>query len=107
MSNSENDDNSKFVHKDNLNIMIITHIIINSIRNKFVLLTEQIRGNADFLISETLDDLFQIRWFLVDGFSALFTLDWDRNGGESKASKSNTKNHLQALRVNLNIYFSS
>ena len=44
----------------NLNRIVLAHLNINSLRNKFDLLTDQIKGNVDVLvISETrLDDSF-------------------------------------------------
>ena len=44
----------KSLRKDNLNKLISAHLNINSIRNKFELLSEQIKGNVDLpMISET------------------------------------------------------
>ena len=56
---------------------------INSIRNKFELLSEQVRGNVDVLmISETkIDDSFPIGNFLIHGFSPPYRLDRDSKGG--------------------------
>ena len=60
----------KSLSKDNLNEFILAHLNINSIRNKFELLSEQIKGNADVsMISETkIDDSFPVGQFLVEGF---------------------------------------
>ena len=56
---------------------------INSIRNKFNYLSEQIRGNADILlVSETkIDDSFPQGQFVIDGFSALYRLGRNCLGG--------------------------
>ena len=44
----------KSLRKNDLNKLIFAHLNINSIRNKFELLSEQIKGNVDLpMISET------------------------------------------------------
>ena len=60
------------LRKDNLDKLIFAHLNINSIRNKFNYLSEQIRGNVDILlVSETkIDDSFPQGQFVIDGFSA-------------------------------------
>ena len=60
------------LRKDNLDKLIFAHLNINSIRNKFNYLSEQIRGNVDILlVSETkVDDSFPQGQFVIDGFSA-------------------------------------
>ena len=67
----------------NVNRVIIGHLNINSIRNKFKLLSEQVRDNIDVLmISETkIDESFAVSQFLTDGFSTPFRLDRNDNGG--------------------------
>ena len=56
----------------NLNKLIIGHFNINSLRNKFELLTHQIKDNIDILmISETkLDESFPASQFFMKGFSS-------------------------------------
>ena len=56
---------------------------INFVRNKFELLSDQVRGNVDVLIaSETkIDDSFLIANFSVDGFSPSYRLDHDSKDG--------------------------
>ena len=68
---------------NNLSKLVFAHLYINSIRNKFELLSEQVRGNVDFLmVSETkIDDSFPIGNFLVHGFSSPYRLDRDSKGG--------------------------
>ena len=63
--------------KDNLNKLIFAHLNINSIRNKFELLSKQIKGNVDVLmISETkIDDSFPVGQFLIEGFCTTYRLD--------------------------------
>ena len=52
--------------------LILTHLNRNSLRNKFDLLSEQIKGSIDKLtISETKPD----GQFLIDGYHALFRFD--------------------------------
>ena len=57
----------------NLNKIVVDHLNINSIRNKFDFLAHQVKGNIDILIiSETkLDETFpssQFFWMATDGF---------------------------------------
>ena len=63
--------------------MVFAHLNINSIRNKFELLSEQVRGNVDVLmVSETkIDDNFPIGIFLTHGSSPACRLDRDSKGG--------------------------
>ena len=67
---------------NNLNKLILAHLNINSIRNKFGLLPEQVRGNVDVLmISETkIVDNFLIGNFLIHGFSPPYRLYHDSKG---------------------------
>ena len=53
----------------NLHRIVIAHININSIRNKFEVLLNGVRGNVDILIiSETkIDDSFPLTQFLIEG----------------------------------------
>ena len=52
----------------------IVHIIINSIRKKLDLLSDQVKGNADILmISEIkIDESFLVYQFEIDGFNTPF-----------------------------------
>ena len=63
--------------------MIFAHLIIDSIRNKFELRSEQIKGNVDVLmISETkVDDSFPVGKFLVEGFCTPYRFDRNSKGG--------------------------
>ena len=69
-----------------LNRLVFPHLNINSIRNKFELLSEQVRGNVDVLMaSETkIDDSFPIGNFLIHGFSPPYRSDRDSKGGGVK-----------------------
>ena len=63
----------------NINRIIIGHLNIDSLKNKFESLQEQINGNVDILlISEAkLDDSFPNGQFLIKGYSAPYRLDRD------------------------------
>ena len=67
----------------NVNRLIVAHININSIRNKFELLAQNIATNIDILmISETkIDESFLIGQFLIKGFSTPYRLDRNDKGG--------------------------
>ena len=69
----------------NLNKLVIAHLNINSLRNKFELLIFQIKDNIDILmLSETkLDESFPNSQFLINGFSAPYRLDRNNRGGVS------------------------
>ena len=73
----------KLFRKDNLNKIILAHLNINSIRNKFDCLSEQVKGNIDILlISETkIDGSFPVGQFIIDGFSPPYRLDRNGHGG--------------------------
>ena len=63
--------------------LIMGHLNINSIRNKFDTLSLIVKNNVDILmISETkLDDSFPTTQFLLHGFSAPYRLDRNSKGG--------------------------
>ena len=63
--------------------IIIAHLNINSLRNKFEFLIDQIKGNVDLLtVSETkFDESFPQGQFQINGFSRPFRLDRINNGG--------------------------
>ena len=63
--------------------IIIVHLNINCLRNKFESLQEQINGNVDILlISETkLDNSFPNDQFLIKGYSAPYRLDRNAKRG--------------------------
>ena len=69
--------------KKNLNKLIITHLNINSLKNKLEFLKEQIQDNTDILmISETkIDASFPIGQFLFISYSTPFRLDGNAHGG--------------------------
>ena len=61
----------------NLNRIVFAYLNINSLRNKFDLLTDLVLGNVDVLvISETkFDDSFPAGQFKIPGFASPFRLD--------------------------------
>ena len=73
----------KSLRTSNPDKLAFAHLNINSIRNKFEMLSDQIKGNIDvLLVSETkIDDSFPIGNFLIDGFSTPYRLDRNSNGG--------------------------
>ena len=66
-----------------MNKIIVGQLNINSIRNKFDFLAQQVKGNIDILmISETkLDESFPVGQFLIAGYSVPFRFDRNGNGG--------------------------
>ena len=62
--------------------ILLAHLIIVSLRNKFDLLADQIKGYVDVLaISETkLGDSFPAGQFKIPGYASPFTLDRNQNG---------------------------
>ena len=73
----------KKIRIQNLNRVVIAHLNINSIRNKFTFLAECIKDNIDILvISETkIDDSFPTQQFMLPGFSSPFRFDRNQHGG--------------------------
>ena len=71
------------IRKKNPKRIIIAHLNINSIRNKFEMLKEVIGNKINiFLISETkLDDTFVLSQFILEGFTPLYRLDRTEHGG--------------------------
>ena len=67
----------KALRLKNFNKLILAHLNINSLRNKFEFLISLIKDNTDILmISETkLDQSFPTNQFMINGFSAPFRLD--------------------------------
>ena len=66
-----------------VNKLIIAHLNVNSLRNKFQLLVEFIRSKVDILmVSETkIDGSFRLGQFKINGFNAPFRLDRSSNKG--------------------------
>ena len=66
----------------NVNRLVISHLNINSIRNKFEPLKNIIKGNLDILVlTETkIDESFTNQEFRIDGYTSI-RLDRDIHGG--------------------------
>ena len=73
----------KEVRLKNLNRIVLAHLSINSLRNKFDALVEQVSGNVDVLVlSETkVDKSFPEDQFKIPGFCTPFRLNRDRFDG--------------------------
>ena len=73
----------KHLRNENPFRVIIGHININSIRNKFEPLVKYVGNNLDILmVSETkIDDTFPESQFLIEGFSTPYRLDRTAKGG--------------------------
>ena len=71
------------MRKENSNRIIIAHLNINSLRNKFNSLISKTKNGLDILmISEMkLDDIFPIRQFHIEDFVTFIRLDSNQNGG--------------------------
>ena len=67
----------------NASQLVISHLNVNSLRNKFEMLEELIKDKIDiFLIFETkLDIPFPSAQFLIESYSTPFRLDRNQNGG--------------------------
>ena len=79
----EENTNLKFIRKGNFNRLVLAHININSIRNKFDNLVLQIANNVFILmISEKkLDNSFPEGQFLIPGYSSPYRLNRNCRGG--------------------------
>ena len=71
------------MNPNKLNKLILGDLKFNSLRNKFELLTHQIKDNIDILmISEIkLDESFPTSQFFINDFSSAHRLDCNCNGG--------------------------
>ena len=67
----------------NLNRIVISHISINVIRNKFELLAEAVMGNVDILmVTETkIDTSFPTSQFIVSSFTSPYRFDRTKDEG--------------------------
>ena len=73
----------KDIRITNLNRIVISHININSIRNKFELLAEAAVENVDVLmVTETKNDKsFPTSQFILPGFTSPYRFDRTKEGG--------------------------
>ena len=71
------------IRNRNINRIVIAHLNINSLRNKFESLVDQIVGKVDILmISKTkLDSSFPEGQFLIKGYNAPYIMDRNSHGG--------------------------
>ena len=79
----ENDLNKiKMQHLEHFNTLIVGHLNINSIKNKFEMIAETITNFDIFLISESkIDSTFPNIQFKINGYK-LFRRDRNRFGGD-------------------------
>ena len=73
----------KKIRINNVNKVVIRHININFIRNKFDMLSSMVKDNIDILmVSETkLDSSFPQAQFRIEGYAPPFRYDRDSHGG--------------------------
>ena len=73
----------KEVRLKNLNRLVLARLNINSLRNKFDNLVEQVSGNVDVLVLSTtkIDESFPEDQFKIPGFGTPFCLNRDMFGG--------------------------
>ena len=95
--------------------LIMGHLSINSVRNKFNTLSLIVKDNVDILmISETkLDDLFLTAKFLFHGFSTPYRLDRNSKDGtillyirediQSRLLNSKSKTGIENISVEINL----
>ena len=69
----------------NLNKLVLAHLNINSIRNKFKAVIQNVSREVDLLmILETkIDNSFPKSQFLIKGFSDPFCIDQNVHGGDT------------------------
>ena len=93
---------------ENIGNIIIAHLNINSLRNKFDFLAEIVCGNVDILIiGETkLDSSFPKSLFKIDGFKKPYRIDRNEHGGGVMVyvrvdipSQENPKKHKLPAKV--------
>ena len=100
----------------NVNRIVIGSLNINSLPNKFDELKEVIGRNLDILtIQETkLDSSFPLQQFVIEGYSAPYRLDRNRDGGgvlvyvredipSKQLSKHNFTQYVEGLFIEINL----
>ena len=82
VSHSDAQEELKDIRKSNDNKIVFGQLNTNSLRNKFDMLSELIKGFVDvFMISETkLDESFPEGQFFIDGYHTPFTCNRNGNG---------------------------
>ena len=73
----------KKIKLSNVNRLVIGHININSLRNKFESLKILIKGNIEILVitESKLDESFPTQQFAIDGFTLAYRCDRNEKGG--------------------------
>ena len=71
----------KDIRISNMNKLIFGHLNINSLRNKFDLFSEQVKGSIDILTVSKLGDGFPEAQFLIEGLHSPLGFDRNINGG--------------------------
>ena len=91
------------------------HLNINSVRNKFDVLSLIVKNSVDILIisERKLDDSFPTAQFLLHGFSAPYRLDRNSKGGgillyirediPSRLLNSKSKTGIETISVEINL----
>ena len=72
------------IHKKNPNCIIIAHLNINSIRNKFEMLKEVMGDKIDILLiseKKKLGDAFRLSQLNLEGFTPPYSFDRTEHGG--------------------------
>ena len=80
----------KSLRTSNLHHIIIAQINVNSIRNKFEALANEVSDNVDILLTSENknDDSFSLTQFLIEGFTTPYILDRNGSGGDFNAEES-------------------
>ena len=86
----------------NANRIIMAHININSIRNKFEMLREIVKTNIDILlISETkINSSFPTSQFEIEGFSTPYRKDRSKNGQNGGGILLYIRDHIASKKLN-------
>ena len=93
----------KEVRLKNHNRIVLAHLNLNSLRNKFDAIAEQVSGNADVLVlSETkIDESFSEGQFKIPGFCTSFRLDREQEDIPAKLLSSEVK-IIEGIFIELN-----
>ena len=97
----------KSIHRENTNKLVFAHININSLRNKFELIVDQVKGNIDVLvISEIkIEDSFSLGNFLISGSSKPYRLERDwLDGGILLYVREDILSNLLEVETKINLH---
>ena len=92
----------------NLDKIVVGHLNIDSIRDKFDFLAHQVKGNIFILMisGRKLDESFPSNQFLLDGYSVPFRFDRNRNGGGILLYiRENVPSKLLSINKNIEGFF--